>query len=37
MHNGVVVSEHDSNSSRHSSPFKPSSEIESESPYEGDL
>ena len=37
VHNGVVVSEHDSNSSRHSSPSKPSSEIESENPCEGDL
>ena len=37
MHDGVVVSEHDSNSSRHSSPSKPSSEIENESPPEGDL
>ena len=37
VHNGVVVSEHDSNSSRHSSPSKPSCEIESESPCEGDL
>ena len=34
---GVVVSKHDSNSSRHSSPSKTSSEIESESPCEGDL
>ena len=37
MHNGVVISEHDSDSSRHSSPSKPSSAIESESPCEGDL
>ena len=37
VHNAVVVSEHDSNSSRHSSPSKPSSEIESENPCEGDL
>jgi len=37
VHNGVVVSELDSNSSRHSSPSKPSSEIERESPCDGDL
>ena len=37
MHNGIVVSEHDSDSSRHSSPSRPSSEHESESPLEGDL
>jgi len=37
VHNGVIVSEHDSNSSRHSSLSKPSNEIESESPCEGDL
>jgi len=37
VHNGVVVSEHDSDSSRHSSPSRPSSEHESESPLEGDL
>ena len=37
MHNGIVVSEHDSDSPRHSSPSRPSSEHESESPLEGDL
>ena len=37
MHEGIVVSEHDSNSPRHSSPSRPSSENESESPCEGDL
>ena len=37
VHNGIVVSEHDSDSSRHSSPSRPSSEHESESPLEGDL
>jgi len=36
VHNGVVVSEHDSDSSRHSSPSRPSSEHENESPLEGD-
>ena len=37
MHEGIVVSEHDSNSPRHSSPSRPSCENESESPCEGDL
>ena len=37
MDNGIVVSEHDSNSSRNSSPSRPSSEHESESPLEGDF
>ena len=37
IHDGVVVSEHDSENSRHSSPSKFPSEIESESPCEGDL
>ena len=37
MHDGIVVSEHDSNSPRHSSPSKPSSGDESESPLQGDL
>ncbi|XP_068476943.1 uncharacterized protein [Phaseolus vulgaris] len=37
VHNGLVVSEYDSDSSRHSSPSRPSSEHESESPLEGDL
>ena len=37
MHNGIIVIEHDSDSSRHSSPSKPSSEHESESPLEEDL
>ena len=37
VHNGVVVSEHDSDSSRHFSPSKSSNEIKSESPCEGDL
>jgi len=37
VHNGVVVNEHDSDSSRHSSPSRTSSEHESESPLEGDL
>ena len=37
MHNGIVVSEHDSDLPRHSSPSRPSSEHESESPFEGDL
>ena len=34
---GVVVSEHDSETSRHSSPSRSPSETESESPCEGDL
>ena len=37
VHDGIVVSEHDSDSPRHSSPSKPSSENESVSPCEGDL
>ena len=37
MHNGIVVSEHDSNSPRHSSHSRASSEQESENPLEGDL
>ena len=37
LHNGVVVSEHDFESSRHSSPSRSPSEIESESRCEGDL
>ena len=37
IHDGVVVSEHDSENSRHSSPSKLPSDIESESPCEGDL
>jgi len=37
IHDGVVVSEHDSENSRHSSPSRSPSEIESESPCEGDL
>ena len=37
MHNGIVMSEHDSNSPRHSSPSRASSEDESECPLEGDL
>jgi len=37
VHNVIVVSEHDSHSSRHSSPSRLSSEHESESPLEGDL
>ena len=37
IHDGVVVSEHDSETSRHSSPSRSPSEIESGSPCEGDL
>jgi len=37
VHNGIVVSEHDSDSAKHSSPSRESSEHESESPLEGDL
>ena len=37
VHNGIVVSEHDSDSSKHSSHSRASSEHESESPLEGDL
>jgi len=37
IHDGVVVSEHDSETSRHSSPSRSPSVIESESPCEGDL
>jgi len=37
IHDGVVVSEHDSETSRHSSPSRSPSENESESPLEGDL
>jgi len=37
IHDGIVVSEHDSKTSRHSSPSRSPSEIESESPCEGDL
>ena len=37
MHNGIVVSEHDSDSPRHSSHSRASSEHESESPLEGDF
>jgi len=37
IHDGVVVSEHDSETSRHSSPSTSPSEIESESPCESDL
>ena len=37
MHDGIVVSEDDSDSPRHASPSKPSSENESVSPCEGDL
>jgi len=37
IHDGIVVSEHDSETSRHSSPSRSPSEIESESPCEGDL
>jgi len=37
IHDGVVVSEHESETSRHSSPSRSPSEIESESPCEGDL
>jgi len=37
MHGGVEGSEHESESSRHSSPSKCPSENESESPHEGDL
>ena len=37
IHDGVVFSEHDSETSRHSSPFSSPSEIKSESPCEGDL
>ena len=37
VHNGIVISEHDSDSPTHSSPSRASSENESESPLEGDL
>ncbi|XP_068486670.1 uncharacterized protein [Phaseolus vulgaris] len=37
VHNGIVVSEHDSDSPKHSSHSRTSSEHESESPLEGDL
>ncbi|XP_068497753.1 uncharacterized protein [Phaseolus vulgaris] len=37
MHDGVVVSEHESENSRRSSPSRSPSEHESESPHEGDL
>ena len=37
IHDRVVVNEHDSETSRHSSPSRFPSEIESESPCEGDL
>ncbi|XP_068498434.1 uncharacterized protein [Phaseolus vulgaris] len=37
VHNGIVVSEHDSDSPKHSSHSRASSEHESESPLEGDL
>jgi len=37
IHDGVVVSENDSETSRHSSPSRSPSENESESPLEGDL
>ena len=37
VHNGIVVSEHDSDSPKHSSHSRSSSEHESESPLEGDL
>jgi len=37
IHDGVVVNEHDSEFSRHSSPSRSPSEHESESPLEGDL
>ena len=37
MHDGVVVSEHESENSRHSSPSRSPSENKSESPHEGDL
>ena len=37
VHNGIVMSEHDSDSPRHSSPSRASSENESENPLEGDL
>ena len=37
VHNGIVMSENDSDSPRHSSPSRASSEHESESPLEGDL
>jgi len=37
VHNGIVVSEHDSDSPRHSCHSRASSEHESESPLEGDL
>ena len=37
VHNGIVVSAHDSDSPRHSSPSRPSCEHERKSPLEGDL
>jgi len=37
VHNGIVMSEHDSDSPKHSSHSRASSENESESPLEGDL
>ena len=37
IHDGVVISEHDSDSSRHSTPPRSPSEYECEIPCEGDL
>ncbi|XP_068498347.1 uncharacterized protein [Phaseolus vulgaris] len=37
VHNGIIISEHDSDSPKHSSHSRSSSEHESESPLEGDL